>query len=229
MVTGAGNRQVALGAICWIATLQYFVVQAVAQRAWTAPYSLIHNYISDLGNTTCEQLKFGTYSQYVCSPLHGLMNASFIALGVLTISGAILTRGVWSWERLVWLNMVFWLSVWLGVSFLVFSGAGKIVVGLVPENVNGMLHNIGADSIPAGNLALLLLGIGLWLTQRRVALSALALGAVGGVGFVLYKYDQGLTSTVGLWERVADYPLMLWMAGMGLSLTARTRLRCRRA
>ena len=60
------------------ACLQYYVVQLIVALAWRVPYSWNGNTISDLGNTMCG--KYG--SRVVCSPLHGIMNVSFVALGV---------------------------------------------------------------------------------------------------------------------------------------------------
>ena len=72
--------EVAAGGLCWLLSLEFFVGQAVAQAAWTgAPYTLVNNEVSDLGITVCETVK----GQYLCSPLHTLMNASFILAGVL--------------------------------------------------------------------------------------------------------------------------------------------------
>lgn len=52
MVIGAKERGRTLsGAIAWIGTGQFFLVQAVVQLAWPIPFSLMRNYISDLGNT----------------------------------------------------------------------------------------------------------------------------------------------------------------------------------
>ncbi len=43
------SRRLLIGALCWILCLEWFVSQAIAQAAWTTPYSLFKNYISDLG------------------------------------------------------------------------------------------------------------------------------------------------------------------------------------
>lgn len=48
----APRLRLSLGGAAWILTLLYFVGQIVAQAAWTTPYSLIDNRVSDLGNTT---------------------------------------------------------------------------------------------------------------------------------------------------------------------------------
>jgi hypothetical protein len=36
-------RGIALGGVCWMLSLEFFVGQAVAQAAWRTPYSLIDN------------------------------------------------------------------------------------------------------------------------------------------------------------------------------------------
>ena len=42
------NRRESTGAFAWILTVQFFVAQGVVQSAWTTPFSLAHNMISDL-------------------------------------------------------------------------------------------------------------------------------------------------------------------------------------
>src|ERR1700722_15375583 len=71
------------GAICWIATLEFFAAQAIAQSAWKGSgYSLADNAISDLGVTACGRITIAGQSGYYCSPLHSVMNASFVATGI---------------------------------------------------------------------------------------------------------------------------------------------------
>ena len=72
------------GPISWMVSIQYFVIQVVVAQAWTVNYSLAQNTISDLGNTTC-----AIYAgRFVCSAKHGLMNASFVILGVTMVVGS---------------------------------------------------------------------------------------------------------------------------------------------
>ena len=71
-----------LGGGSWILTLLYFIGQAVAQAAWTTPYSLIDNRVSDLGNTACRTLA----NTYICSPLHAVMNTTFVLTASLFLS-----------------------------------------------------------------------------------------------------------------------------------------------
>jgi len=61
------SSAIRLGAIVWIAAIQFFIAQIVVQSAWTTPFSLTANYISDLGNTTCAPYPAGS-TMYVCCP-----------------------------------------------------------------------------------------------------------------------------------------------------------------
>ena len=145
-VRGAGRAMA--GGACWaVGVVQYAAAQVVAAGAWTRPYSLKNNYISDLGNTACGMfhVPHGT-PYYVCSPSHAVMNASFIIFGVLTIAGALLLRRIWPAGRLARWALILW----------VLSGLGKIIVGIVPENTHIGLHLIGALNVPVESVAILL-------------------------------------------------------------------------
>jgi hypothetical membrane protein len=142
-----------LGGGAWILTLLYFVGQLVGQAAWRTPYSLIDNRVSDLGSTACGSTVANTY---ICSPLHAVMNATFILTGVLIMIGLFLTRSVWPRRRL---------TTW-GLVLLAIAGAGTILIGLSPENVNVLIHLVGALNIPAGNAAMILLGFAIWHDRR---------------------------------------------------------------
>jgi len=140
-----------LGSIIWILAVQFFIAQVVVQSAWTTPFSLKQNFISDLGNTTCAPYPPDS-SSYVCSPWHAWMNASFVLLGLIILSGGGLLRSAFppGWFRMV------------GLTILLFAGAGIILVGLFPENDNIRLHRIGAAGhFVLGNLAMAMLGIAL--------------------------------------------------------------------
>src|SRR5262249_45155354 len=78
-----------LRSIVWVLAVQLFISPAVAQSAWTKPFSLRQNFISDLGNTTCVVYPLDSNS-YVCSPWHAWMNASFIVLGLTILFGGAL-------------------------------------------------------------------------------------------------------------------------------------------
>ena len=75
-------------------------------------------------------------SRYVCSPLHGVVNVSVIARGVLLAGGVLLTVSCWGGG-----------AVSRGARILLIAGAvGSVMVGLVPEDVNLDLHVLGAGA-----------------------------------------------------------------------------------
>jgi hypothetical membrane protein len=212
------DRQVAIGGACWALTVLFFVGQAVAQAASTVPYSLSGNYISDLGNTACGPFTLGTYHTVVCTPLHDVMNATFVVSGLLTLAGAIGTWRAWPRRRLTTAGLV----------LLVLAGAGQMLVGFRPENVDIALHGIGAlFGIGGANVGVVLLGGAMWRTRRWVAVLSLAVGAVGLVSFLLLGSAPSLGLGIGLVERLAGYPVVVWMIAIGgylLSIaTARMR------
>ncbi|WP_157869299.1 DUF998 domain-containing protein, partial [Streptomyces hirsutus] len=92
--TEGGPLKERIGYVAWVVGVaQFFVVQGIVESAWVRPaYSWARNNISDLGNVHCG-LRTWPESRYICSPEHGLMNGSFIALGVLLVVGFVLTGG----------------------------------------------------------------------------------------------------------------------------------------
>jgi hypothetical membrane protein len=90
-----------IGALFLMATSEFFLVQSIAQMAWPG-YSVSRYDISALGVTECGPYSNGSggLTFYACSPLHAVMNAGFILLGVLTIAGVLLTRSIWPRRRL---------------------------------------------------------------------------------------------------------------------------------
>ena len=73
-----------IGAALWTLCWQYFAAEAISIAGWPGRYSLSQNFISDLGAMGCAP------SPDVCSPLHALMNGSFLLQGVLIVAGALL-------------------------------------------------------------------------------------------------------------------------------------------
>lgn len=219
----SSGRAVLIGAVFWILSLEFFVGQAVAQAAWRTPYSLLTNSISDLGNTACGSwppasvnlASLGLKATYVCSPRHSVMNASFVVTGVLILLGTYLTRSQWPRRRM---------TAW-GVTLLMAAGLGKIIVGLVPENTVILLHFLGALGIPCAVVGILLLGLSTWSTRRDVAITSVAVAAIGLLGTAITKLATGGLHDIGLAERLMDYPTFAWMALMGLVFILASRQR----
>jgi hypothetical membrane protein len=207
----AVTRPVVLGAACWTLTVAFFVDQAIAQAASTAPYSLATNFISDLGSTACGPSVAGSHGA-VCSPLHGLVNATFIAVGLLHTIGAIATRRAWGPRRLAV----------TGLAFLAVAGTGLTLAGLSPENVDLGLHTVGAVyGIVCLNVAMVLLGLVLLRPARGLGVLAFAAGVVGLLGFVLFTNAPGLPA--GITERVAVYPADVAVIVLGVFLLVSAR------
>ncbi|BCT75037.1 hypothetical protein SCMU_08790 [Sinomonas cyclohexanicum] len=82
-----------LGAWSAVSVVQFFVAEAATIAAWRgpAPYSRRLNFISDLGQLSC-----GIHgTREVCSPLHALMNTSFVLQGLgMVIAALLITSAV---------------------------------------------------------------------------------------------------------------------------------------
>ncbi len=205
-----------LGGWAWVLAIQFFLVQAVVQSAWDTPFSLRTNFISDLGNTACAAYPPGSDS-YVCSPWHALMNVSFLVLGASKVFGSILAWPVFRPSR--------WAAA--GLVLLAVSGVGAIMVGLFPENVNGTLHRTGAGlDLVSGNLAIVVIGMALLPAGRAgdLALYSVVSGLVGLTALGLFVSERYLGLGIGGMERLAAYPISLWMIVAGAALLAGWRL-----
>ncbi|MFD7166701.1 DUF998 domain-containing protein [Streptomyces violascens] len=188
--------------------MQFFVIHVIAESAWARPYSWARNNISDLGNAHCA-LQSEPEPRYICSPEHSLMNGSFVALGVLLVVGAALT-GSSLWRR----------GGTAAVSRLLLAcaGAGFVLAGLAPSDVDENQHALGALLImAAGNIGLVLAGFGLAghiAAPLRWGTSLLGVTAITAFGLFLSQHYLGLG--MGGMERVAAFPLLLWVLAIGI-------------
>jgi hypothetical membrane protein len=148
--------------------------------------------------------------------------ASFILPGLLIIAGTLSLWTFWSTRKIAVAAQVLWL----------IGGAGKMVVGLVPENTDIGLHTAAAINIPVGDIAVLLLSIATFRQRRRLAVTgilvfvlllvALSLSIAAQFG----RPDLLLGLGTGGMERLSGYPANLWllMAGiLALANAARPR------
>jgi hypothetical membrane protein len=199
MMTSAEKRA-AVGGFLWIvATVQYFVAQIAVAAHWrTVPYSWRDNYISDLGNTECGDFM----ATYVCSPLYGMMNASFIVAGLLTIAGLGLLRSIWPDNGMATVGVLLW----------ILTGAGKVLVGVAPENENLGLHMIGVLNLPLGSVAILLLA--LTVRHTRLGMFGIVCAAFGLLGTAMSLFAPELLGVGGA-ERLAGYPGDIWVFVVG--------------
>ncbi len=186
------------GAALWMACLQFFMGEAIAALAWRGAYSYRLNFISDLGAAGS-------------SPLHAVMNASFVLQGVLIVGGAVL----------LWPFISGGAMVRIALGLIAASGFGVLLVGLAPEDAFPRLHYLGASEILLFcNGGAALLGVGLMRATPAAGLLSLSAGLLGlaGVAALVGGADFGLGA--GGVERVAAYPFPFWIAGMGAWLLA---------
>ncbi|MCZ2402612.1 DUF998 domain-containing protein [Paenarthrobacter sp. Z7-10] len=217
----AGTRSL-VGAWAKISILQYFLAEAAVIAGWAGPlpYSRRLDVISDLGARSC-----GVYDgRAVCSPLHILMNVSFIVQGVAMMVGAVLLSTALfriaarpepptAVKRPGWAILT---RLLVGL-----SGLGVMVVGFVPEDVDTPLHFAGASVFfVAGGLSLL----ALWWSWRRLRLISwflLLCGTLSLVSTILFALVPALER--GTLERLMAYPITLGLSLVGVTVTRGVR------
>jgi hypothetical membrane protein len=198
----------------------YLAGETLAARAWAAPaYDYARNWVSDLGAPVVGAF----HGRTVNSPLHAVMNAAFVADGLLFLLGAMLLAAAVGRAR--------------SRAFLAFAAAhslGMLLVGLVPETTAapaGSLHLLGALlAIAGGNIAIILGSTAAApLVPRHFQAAALVLGTLGLASFVLLNVLAGLfpdllaAAGAGLVERLSVYPITAWelLASLWLPLARR--------
>lgn len=200
------DKQIVVGAACWTLAIAFFVDQAIVQAATTLPYSLSGNLISDLGITTCGPFINGGYHVAVCSPLHGLMDGTFVAVGLLQVIGAIATRKAWPLPH-----------AYPGLAFLAVGGVGLALAG-APENVDLSLHSNAATlGIDAVNIAMIILGVALMRVNPWLGTITLLAGIIGIAGAVIFFHSLA-SLPIGTAERVAVYPPLAMVVVLGAYL-----------
>jgi hypothetical membrane protein len=210
-------RKAQWGAIFWILCLQYFAGEAIAIAGWHGPYSLRENYISDLGMVGCGNTAAGLKGQTgaQCSPLHSVINTSFVLQGLLIVAGTLCVWPMFPRGKL-----------WTGALLLTtMSGLGVFVVGLAPEDAMASIHYLGAaENLFCSNAAMALMGVAMlgWRRETRL-MGALTLcaGLIGLFGFICLGARTYLGLGVGGMERITAYPFPLWIAAMGALLWRR--------
>lgn len=224
----ASTRQY-IGAWAVLSVVQYFVAEAAVIGAWAGPerYSRRTALISDLGAVNC-----GVFDgRNVCSPLHVLMNTSFVAqglgmlLGAILLSSALLRIAARPGVRVAVSHTgeVPWLAAVATRILTGAAGAGTVIVGLVPEDVGSGWHYAGAVTyFIAGALALLLLG-SLWLRQTPLGWFILAAGVVSTAALITAGVTRLDVPEPGTVERLMGYPITIGLAAAGLVIAQRVR------
>jgi hypothetical protein len=226
------------GAWAKLSVLQYFVAESAVIAAWAGPepYDRRTGYISDLGAIHC-----GIHEgRGVCSPLHAVMNASFVVqglgmlVGALFLSSALLCVAARPGVRLAFGpgHRVPWFTALAARVLTFLAGTGTIIVGLVPEDLGWFaVHLTGAVLyFAAGAFALLVLGR-LWLRQTPLSWFILACGAVSFGALVIGGVTRMAVPEPGTLERFMGYPITIGLATVGLVIAQRVRqeLKARKA
>ena len=194
------DRSVRAGAaLIGLGTVQFVAAMAVVQTRY-AGYSLLTNYVSDLGNTAT-------------SPLHVVFNVSIIVLGVLSF------LGIW----LAWGGFPRGGSRAAGLLLLLVASVAAVLVGLFPENVNPPVHDaVSLLVFLPGGLGLVVLAVGMrpgthWAGYRGFSA---VLGAVTLLSLAYYAPTQVQNTTFdpGLIERLIIAPILIWALGVSVHL-----------
>jgi len=196
-----------LGPLVWILSIEFFVVQLVVAAAWQSPsYSWRFHTISDLGSTIC-----GTIGgRPVCSPLHILMNASLITLGLIIVVGSTLIYQEFRENP----------YTLFGFSLMGLGGIGAMLAGIFPENTVLQLHLLGAFlPFAFGNLSLLILGAALFKVPAFLRVTTLAAGSVALIALYFFIRQRYGGLGIGGTERLVAYPQIVWLVIFGLYMS----------
>lgn len=184
------------GALAWLLTLQFFVVETIAESRYAGGYSRADDVVSALGAAD--------------SAARQLMNASFVIQGALILGGALLLRPALRRG-----------PAQASSALLGAAGLGALLVGVFPLDGNGTMHAIGAGLyFVGGGLGLIALAYGVRGRSEVLGTVMALLGLAGTAATVFFL--TGVTSYLGNGgtERVAAYVLPI-----GLALTAAVLLR----
>jgi hypothetical membrane protein len=203
------HRSVRHGAILYIVgVVQFLIANVVTQLLWGPPtYSLLNNYISDLGAVNCGE--WG--GRDICSPGHVIFNVSIVLLGIFLIIGTLLLRTAFPARS----------PRTIGLAILILSGFGAIGVGLSPEDVNLTIHSLSAAlAFVGGGLALIVLGVAMFRDTRWDGYRAYSMlsGLVALIAFILFFTHNYGPLGVGGMERLIVAPILLWALVVGIHL-----------
>ncbi len=187
-------------------------------------YSFAQQSISHLGMTGCGEWGDAESPIEVCSPAHPLVN------GVAIIAGAMLAIIAFVWHD--WIAP----TVWGRCGSFLLAGGGILLAGtgMVPADIDPTTHAVfGFGGAAVQNLGLLAAGIALirrpekrWIGRAEFGVLTTGLAVFGLIGTVLMALPEEWGLPIGIIERIAAYPFLLWfiLAGwMQLRDAARRR------
>jgi hypothetical membrane protein len=192
---GAVNpNRLRAGALAWLLTLQFFVLETIAQARFEGAYSRADDVISALGASD--------------SAGRQLMNASFVVQAALILGGAVLLRPV------LVRGAAPVARVLLGAAAL-----GVLLVGVFPTDGNATMHAIGAVLyLVGGGLGLVALAYAVRPRSEAFGTALALLGLLATAATVFFL--TGVTDRLGDGgtERAAAYPLPVGLALAGALL-----------
>jgi hypothetical membrane protein len=193
-MAAVNSTRLRAGALVWLLTLQFFVVEAVAERRFTGSYSRTDDVISTLGASV--------------SAAQQLMNASFVVQGALILGGALLL-----------LPALVGAAARAALVLLGAAALGVLVVGVFPIDGNGTMHGVGAVLyLVGGGLGLIALAYAVRPRSEVLGTALALLGLVGTAASAFFL--TGVTGYLGQGgtERAAAYVLPLGLALAGVAL-----------
>lgn len=206
-------RALVPGALWTVAGVGWLVGEAVSASAFPG-YSYATNYISDLGVPNVGPFQ----GRAIDSPLHVLMNTTFIGQGILFGVAAVLAVVVFrAASRRARVTTAVLAVVHLVGMVLVGSFHGS------QTSTDGgtiVFHVLGAAAaITTGNLVAITVGIGSRALRAPVAYR---IGIVGLVSLVMLVVDSSATVVDvfpdGVWERASVYTIVAWELVTGITL-----------
>lgn len=207
----------AAGVVWALAGVVWFVGEAVSASAFPG-YSYATNYISDLGIPDVGAFQ----GRAIDSPLHDVMNVTFLAQGILFAVGAVLaSRAARGGRRRLFLGLAVTHAIGMALVGIVHGSQASVDSGIAA------LHVLGAAlAIIAGNVGAIVAGLNA-RAPRTYRVASVLLGVVGLVGLVMLEVDS-TSSTIdllpdGVWERSAVYTIMVWELLTGILLATATR------
>jgi hypothetical membrane protein len=182
------------GALAWLLTLQFFVLETIAQVRFRGAYSRVDDVISTLGASE--------------SAARQLMNASFVVQAALILGGVLLLRPV------LLRGAARVAPVLLGLAAL-----GVLLVGVFPSDGNSTMHSIGAVlHFVGGGLGLIALAYAVRPRSEALGTTLALLGLISTAATLFFL--TGVTGYLGEGgtERAAAYPVPLGLALAGAAL-----------
>ncbi|WP_369254633.1 DUF998 domain-containing protein [Geodermatophilus amargosae] len=195
------SKWIPWGAVAWLLTLQFFVVETIAQVRSVLPYSRSADVISALGDAV--------------QPASSLMNASFVVQAGLIGAGAVAL-----------LPALRGRAARPAVALLGVAALGVLLVGVFPRLTSPALHTAGAALYLVGSgLGVMALAYAVRPWSEALGTTLALLGLFGTAMTVFY--GAGVVGFLGEGgtERAAAYvlPVAMALAGPSLWWLGRTR------